>query len=304
MSLDLEVRASGTSSTARDEVKATSAAPSSTTTGTATREREPTLLYSKPLLDEVLRAEADFANREYAPHADELDVNPSLFSRYAAPSNMWDWCQMAAVLLGDLTGKELLDYGCGKGEESVYFARLGARVTAIDISEVGISMLKKRAKRHKLDIRTFEMRCDPTSLPASSFDRIHGLGILHHVGTEVGLAEVWRLLRPGGVGVFLEPMGDNPTIEAVKRLLMSHARFLAEFHPVTEHEQNLTWKEIESSTRRFSRMATYPYHLLYRLKRFIPRSMRDAVRRFDHGLLSMAPSLRRYAGAVVLQVVK
>jgi SAM-dependent methyltransferase len=299
MSLDQEARANGMSSTVHDEVKATSAEPRSTTLDTATRVREPTLVYSKPLLDEVLRPEASCANRDYAPRADELDINPSMFPRYAAPSDLWDWRQMAAVLLGDLTGKELLDYGCGTGEAAVCFAKLGARVTAIDTSEAGVSTLKERAMHHKLDIRALEMRCDPTSFPSASFDRIHGMGILHRVGVEAGLVEVWRLLRSGGVGVFLEPMG-NPTIETMRRLLMNDERFIA---ALTGHQYS-TWKEIETSSRYFWHAVAYPYHLLYRLKRFIPRSMYDAVRRFDHGLLSMAPGLRRYAGAVVLRVVK
>jgi cyclopropane fatty-acyl-phospholipid synthase-like methyltransferase len=67
------------------------------------------------------------------------------------------------------------------GEESVYFAKLGARVTGIDISDVGIASLKRRAAFHHLDITALEMRCDPTDFPDASFDRIHGLGILHHV---------------------------------------------------------------------------------------------------------------------------
>src|SRR5215813_1662439 len=144
----------------------------------------------------ALREEADFANDDYRRHAGELEINPSMFRRYASPVDMWDWRQRAARLLGDVAGKELLDFGCGMGEESIYFAALGARVTAIDISEVGIAMLRRRAALHRLDIRAYEMRADPTSFAAATFDRIHGLGILHHVGIERGLREVARLLRP------------------------------------------------------------------------------------------------------------
>lgn len=161
---------------------------------------------SKPVLDPVLRDEASFANEDYAPHADDLAINPEMFRRYHTPAELWDWRQLAALLLGDIAGKDLLDMACGMGEESVYFAKLGARVTGIDISDVGIASLKKRAAHHRLDLRAFEMRVDPTSFADDSFDRIHGLGILHHVGIEPGLAEVDRLLRPGGVGVFLEPI--------------------------------------------------------------------------------------------------
>lgn len=259
-------------------------------------------LPSKPVLDPVLRDEASFANQDYAPHAEHVEINPEMFRRYHTPAELWDWRQLAALLLGDVAGKDLLDMACGMGEESVYFARLGARVTGIDISDVGIASLRKRAAYHRLDIQALEMRVDPTSFADDSFDRIHGLGILHHVGIERGLAEVDRLLRPGGLGVFLEPMGDSKTVEAVKTFLMKHARFLGDFDRVTEHEHNLTWREVEAAVQRFTGVRIYPYHLLYRLKRFFPPSALDTIRRIDLGLLSLAPGLRHYAGGVVIAV--
>jgi ubiquinone/menaquinone biosynthesis C-methylase UbiE len=266
--------------------------------------KEPPPVHSKPVLDSVLRDEAQFANRDYAPYADVLTINPNMFRKYASPSHVWDWRQMGAILLGDIAGKELLDYGCGQGEEAIYFAKLGARVTAIDISDVGINSLKRRADYHELDIRAYEMRCDPTAFADESFDCVHGMGILHHVGIDTALAEVRRVLKPGGVGIFLEPLGDNDAIESAKGFLMKHARWLGKFDDVTDHEHNLTWAEIEYATRMFARAETYPYHLLYRLKRFVPSKLLDVVRRVDTGLLTIAPSLRHYAGAVVIRVRK
>jgi len=257
---------------------------------------------AKPVLDEVLRDEASFANQDYAPYADDLSINPEMFRRYRTPSDLWDWRQLAALLMGELSGKDLLDLACGMGEESVYFAKLGARVTGIDISDVGIASLKKRAAFHRLDITALEMRVDPTSFPDDSFDRVHGLGILHHVGIEAGLREVDRLLRPGGLGVFLEPIGDSPAIEGIKTFLMKHARFLGEFDHVTDHEHNLTWREVETAVQRFADVRIYPYHLLYRLKRFFPYASLDTVRRIDSGLLALMPQLRHYAGGVVIAV--
>ena len=52
------------------------------------------------------------------------------------------------------------------------------------------------------------------------------------------------------------------------------------------------------------RAVAYPYHLLYRLKRFIPNGLLDAARKLDHAALTLAPSLRHHAGAVVIQLVK
>src|SRR6185369_6445558 len=153
--------------------------------------------------------EADFANQDYSPYIDELDIDDKMFRRYRSPEDLSDWRQLSALLLGDIAGKQVLDYGCGMGEESIYLAKLGGHVTGIDISEVGVASLKRRAAHNKLDVRALEMRADPTAFEAESFDVIHGLGILHHVGIEAGLAEVHRLLRPGGIGVFLEPVGDS-----------------------------------------------------------------------------------------------
>jgi SAM-dependent methyltransferase len=257
---------------------------------------------SKPGLDRVLREEADFANRDYGRHADHLAINPDMFRRYHSPTDLWDWRQKSALLLGDIAGKDLLDLGCGMGEESIYFSKLGARVTAIDVSEVGIASLRRRAAFHRLDITALEMRADPTSFADASFDRIHGLGILHHTGVERGLQEVARLLRPGGTGVFLEPMGDSRIVEAVKGWLMKHGRFLADFDRVTDHERNLTWSEVDRAVRPFPAAALYPYHLLYRAKRFLPDRTLDAVRRFDAAVFTLVPQLRHYAGAVVIAV--
>ncbi len=255
-------------------------------------------------LDPVLREEADFANNDYAPYADDLQIAPSMFERYTTPLDLSDWRQMSALLLGDVAGKELLDFGCGMGEESIYFAKLGAHVTGIDISEVGIASLRKRAAYHRLPVTALEMRVDPTTFPDDSFDLVHGLGILHHVGIAAGLAEVYRVLRPGGTGVFLEPLGDSAVVEAAKTWIMRHGRFLGDFDEVTDHERNLTWQEIDRETRRFASAGVYPYHLAYRLKRFMPTRVLPLVRRIDHAMLTLVPGLKHYAGAVAIRVRK
>jgi len=268
------------------------------------------LAMSKLVLDPVLHEEAEFANRDYAKHADELEINPVMSRRYFTPDDVSDWRQMSALLLGDLRGKDLLDMACGMGEESVYFAKLGANVTGIDISRVGVESLRSRAAFHGLSITALEMRADPTEFPDASVDRVHGLGILHHVGIATGLAEVHRLLRPGGLAVFLEPLGDTAGIEAAKTWLMRHARFLGEFEDVTDHERNLTWREVETEVGRFSRASVFPYHLLYRLKRLLPYGRSNPhgklglVRRIDHAVLTLIPALRRFAGGVVIRVHK
>lgn len=249
---------------------------------------------------EILRQEARFADQQYARHEDDYDINEVMFGKYAHPQHMWDWRQRAAVLMGNLAGKLVLDFGCGMGEESVYFAKLGARVTAIDISPKGVEMTRRRAAHNGLADRVSAqvMTVDPTEFPPQSFEVIHGLGILHHVGARAGLLEVNRLLKPGGVGVFLEPMGNSPLLEKIKFQWLGKRLDLE----ATEHERPITWQEVAELRDQFQAVELYPYHLLFRVRRFLPRAVHRSLRLLDHRLLGLLPFLRHFAGAVVIRV--
>lgn len=219
----------------------------------------------------------------------ELEIDAEMWEHYSDPRDRWDWRQMSMIQLGDVAGKTLLDYGCGIGEESVYFAKLGAAVTAVDND---VEMLRRRAKHHQLDIEAIELRAARTPCADNSFERVHGFGILERLGIEPALAEVHRVLAPGGVGVFLELMGDNPYVAKVKTWLR---------HGTTAH---LTWDGIAEATRRFSRIDTVPYWMLSRMRKRLPRFTHEALGRIDHRLFELVPRLHTFAGAVVIRVVK
>jgi 2-polyprenyl-3-methyl-5-hydroxy-6-metoxy-1,4-benzoquinol methylase len=218
---------------------------------------------------------------------------------------MWDWRQRAARLLGDVRDHYLLDYGCGQGEESAYFAKLGAHVTAIDISEVGIRVGRERAEAHGLDIDFRVMPCAPTDFPDGCFDIVHGLGILHHVGLGDGLAEVHRLLRPGGIAVFLEPLGSSQLAETAKRWLYARLSRRLDLTPVTSGEENLKLADIDRECARWAYHRVYTYRLIYRARKlFIPRVLWNWSLRLDHALLATMAPLRHFSGAAVIHLRK
>lgn len=209
-------------------------------------------------------------------------AQPAVLRAYSAPDTMWDWRQFGAMLLGEVAGKDVLVLGCGARDEALCLAQLGARVTVIDFAKVEIARLNRLAEERRLEIRALQMQCDPTSFSDDSFDRVHGIDILGRAGAEPALAEVRRLLRPRGIGVFLERIG--------RRLGDDHAP--------------LTWAELRAATLRFTNAALYPYHLMSRAHRFVPPSLRDTARRLDFGMLAAAPGLRRFAGDAVVRVIK
>jgi SAM-dependent methyltransferase len=243
-----------------------------------------------------LADEARFADQAYARYAHDLRLNQIFFNKYAKPQDDWDWRQYGAKLLGSVSGCRVLDYGCGQGEESVYLAKMGAHVTAIDISPVGVRLTNERARLNGVGDRVSAMlmRCDPTEFPGESFDVIHGFGILHHIGLRIGLMEVKRLLRPGGRGLFFEHMGNSKMIEWLRPKEQDY----------TQGERPITWKETQDLRPEFSRLVARPFHIVSRLRKRIQLLNRPAVKRLDHSVLSALPFTRHFASGMVLYVEK
>jgi len=243
-----------------------------------------------------LSDEARFADQAYARYAHNLHLNRIFFKKYAEPKDDWDWRQYGAKLLGSVEGCRVLDYGCGQGEESTYLAKMGAHVTAIDISPVGIELTTERAKLNGVGdhVHALLMRCDPTEFPSESFDVVHGFGILHHIGLKIGMMEIKRLLRPGGRGLFFEHMGNSELIE----------RFRPKEKDYTKGERPITWREVEEMRPEFSRLVARPFHIASRLRKRIHMLSRPVVKRVDHAVLSSLPFMRHFASGLVVYLEK
>jgi ubiquinone/menaquinone biosynthesis C-methylase UbiE len=96
-------------------------------------------------------------------------------------------------------GLRVLEIGVGLGTDFVNFARAGAKVTGVDLTEHAVELVRRR-----LDLEGLEgqvLRADAESLPFQdgSFDRIYSWGVLHHTpDTARSVAEALRVLAPGG----------------------------------------------------------------------------------------------------------
>ncbi|MCI0336613.1 MAG: class I SAM-dependent methyltransferase [Acidobacteria bacterium] len=108
-----------------------------------------------------------------------------------------------AIDLSRLSEHDVLDAGCGGGRYTVAWRLLGAkRVDGIDISSIGIANARQRVDDAGLDGVGFRVG-SVLDLPYSdnSFDLAFSNGVLHHtVDWEKGVAELVRVLKPGGMG--------------------------------------------------------------------------------------------------------
>jgi SAM-dependent methyltransferase len=111
-------------------------------------------------------------------------------------------------------GDRLLDLGCGGGRHAFEAYRRGARVVAADLdfaelTQVGAmfaAMLE--AGEASPPAAAAALRCDGTSLPFDdgAFDKVIAAEILEHVPDDQrAMAEVARVLRPGGVAAVTVP---------------------------------------------------------------------------------------------------
>jgi len=79
-------------------------------------------------------------------------------------------------------GKRVLEIGCGIGTDTISFAKAGARVTAVDLSEQSLALAKKRAALYGLDVKFYCADAEQLSsvVPVEKYDLVYSFGVIHH----------------------------------------------------------------------------------------------------------------------------
>lgn len=127
-------------------------------------------------------------------------------------------CQLVLELVGDVSGRRVLDVGCGDGELAVTLAKRGAIVTGIDISAAMIDAAKAQAGKHDADIAFHVASAEELPFPTGQFDVVTAITILCFVDEPDPIfREVARVLRPGGRFVIGE-LGKWSTWAAARRI--------------------------------------------------------------------------------------
>jgi len=207
--------------------------------------------------------------------------------------------QMVAWLGPTLESKRVLEICCHNCEFGAILARLGATVDSIDIAEPLIAQAHRRAAINGVvgRLRPAVMSVHQMQFPDRSFDVVFGKAALHHLDLQAARHEIFRVLKPGGIGVFSEPVAFSPILQTLRRMV-----------PVTldaesPDERPLSDADLDEFCRPFIGRRMVYARLLARLNRVFP-SLSLALRRFDRVLLNTWPPLRTAAGICTFSVVR
>jgi ubiquinone/menaquinone biosynthesis C-methylase UbiE len=103
-------------------------------------------------------------------------------------------------MIGEVGGKKVLDVGCGEGCFSRFFAKQGARVTGVDLSDALIKAAKEEEERRALGVKYFVAdAADLSMLKSESFDIVFCYMALMDIRDYDGaISEASRVLKTGG----------------------------------------------------------------------------------------------------------
>lgn len=127
-----------------------------------------------------------------------------------------------AEVVGNLTPGPALDTAIGSGINVVYLARRGWKVTAIDISDVSLALVRERARRAGVPVQTVHSSPGGFYYGRGEWDLVVMLypaaGLTPSLGRRVAQA-----LRPGGLVVCEHLLDTGPASDLL--LLAAEGRF-------------------------------------------------------------------------------
>lgn len=129
----------------------------------------------------------DTADRKYIKHTEpgtQLKNTP-VFSNY--------------IDFESLKGKKVLDIATGTGFATVTFAKFGANVTGIDLTDYAVAQTKRNFELRGLQGEVIRMDAQELDFPDNTFDFVCAHGCLMHMPDTAGaVKEIYRVLKPGG----------------------------------------------------------------------------------------------------------
>jgi len=184
--------------------------------GSVVREANPTMMPDDLLLN---RAAWDATSDAYqAQHGAQLARHPEAWGVWSLPESDLN-------LIGDVAGRDVLEFGCGAAQWSIALARRGARCTGLDNSERQLAHARAAIDAAGVEVTLVHGAGERTPFAGASFDVVFcDHGAMSFADPARTIPEVARVLRSGGVFAFslahpMHGMTWDDTADAPSRTL-------------------------------------------------------------------------------------
>jgi SAM-dependent methyltransferase len=172
-------------------------------------------------------------------------------------------------------------------------------VTGLDLSPDLLELAAKRAELDGVAERCRFVLADGGQAPFAddTFDLILVQAVLHHVNMAECLAQLRRILKPGGHLVIVEPVAFSRWLQKMRDITPVEK-------DISPNERQLGLADLREIAAHFEVLETRYFHLTTRLNRlFSSRAVQTGLARLDWLLLKL-PGVSHFAGTVVLRCRK
>jgi 2-polyprenyl-3-methyl-5-hydroxy-6-metoxy-1,4-benzoquinol methylase len=126
----------------------------------------------------------------------------------------------------DYAGKEILEVGCGLGNDLARFAAGGALVTGIDLAERAVELAQTNFQQRGLRGDFHRMNGEQMELDADRFDLVYCHTVLQFTPEPSRMvAEIHRVLKPGGQAILMA-INSRSWLILMHRLLKTEIDYL------------------------------------------------------------------------------
>lgn len=240
-----------------------------------------------------IKRERDFHNKRFG-ESDHVRAPTAKYYAVMAPVKE----RFNSLVADNCSGRRLLEYGCATGGTAFEWARQGALVFGIDISDEAIKIANESAAGKGVGVEFAVMNAEALEFPEKRFDVIVGTAILHHLDLNKAYSEIARVLDASGVAIFIEPMGHNPLIN-LYRWLTPKMR-TADEHPFKMSDIDLArryFKAVDVEYYNLLSLFTVPFRKWNSYSKLL-----GLANRADQFLFRLLPFTRRWAWMVILRL--